>query len=378
LRDEFLHQGQRPNRIATKTHLPNGNQKFQPLPSPIGNAPFHLSLDRVLSPGETQKIFDNQSIVFHCIDDTGGVKSPEFQKLVANGLESTEASFFYHLGDVVYYNGESEKYFDQFYDPYQYYTEPILTILGNHDGDPLPSTGESSLESFVINFCSTSTNITKDAGEVHKSPMIQPNVYWTLEAPFVTIICLYTNLPEGGEVQQEQINWFENELETADKSKALVVALHHPVFSMDRMHRGSQAMLDLLDNAFEKTNVIPDAVFTAHVHNYQRFTRTYSSNNSNDGYKKKVPFIVAGSGGYWNLHWMQNDVKTMSLPEKLPDRDDVVLEKYCDDHHGFMCINVTNDKLIGEYYTVPNPHESWHNSLNPAKFDTFEVDLSHK
>jgi acid phosphatase type 7 len=242
----------------------------------------------------------------------------------------------------------------------------------------LPSTGESSLEAFVRNFCSTSTDITKDAGEVHKSPMIQPNVYWILEAPFVTIIGLYTNVPEGGEVQQEQINWFENELETADKSKALVVALHHPVFSMDRMHRGSQAMLDLLDNAFEKTNVIPDAVFTAHVHNYQRFTRNYSSNNRNDGYKKKVPFIVAGSGGYCNLHWMQNDVKTMSLPEKLPDRDDVVLEKYCDNHHGFMRINVTNDKLIGEYYTVPNPHESWHNSLNPAKFDTFEVDLSHK
>ena len=67
---------------------------------------------------------------------------------------------------------------------------------------------------------------------------------------------------------------------------------------MDRMHSGSQAMLDLLDNAIEKTNVIPDAVFTAHVHNYQRFTRTYSSNiNNPDGEnKKKVPFIVAGSG----------------------------------------------------------------------------------
>ncbi len=181
--------------------------------------------------------------------------------------------------------------------------------------------------------------------------------------------------PREENQQQEQITWFENELETADKSKAIIVALHHPVFSMDRMHSGSQAMLNLLDNAFEKTNVIPNAVFTAHVHNYQRFTRTYSS-NSGSGHKQ-VPFIVAGSGGYWNLHWMQNDVKSMSLPDGLPDRDDVVLEKYCDDHHGFMRINVTPDKLIGEYYTVPNPHESWHDSLNPTKFDTFEVDLSH-
>ncbi len=138
MRKEFLHQGKRPNMIATKLHTLHGNQRFQPLPSPIGKAPYHLSLDSVLSPSEIKKIDDNKSISFHCVGDTGGVKSPEPQKLVANGLESTEASFFYHLGDVVYYNGESEKYFDQFYDPYQYYLQPILAIPGNHDGDPLP------------------------------------------------------------------------------------------------------------------------------------------------------------------------------------------------------------------------------------------------
>ena len=62
---------------------------------------------------------------------------------------------------------------------------------------------------------------------------------------------------------------------------------------------------------------------------------------------------------------MQKDVKSMSLPVKIPERDDVVLEKYCDDRHGFMRINVMPSKIIGEYFTVPNPHESWHDSLNP-------------
>jgi len=378
MKPKFIHQGQRPNLISIKLQTPHGNQKFQPLPSPVGNSPYHLSLDDILSTDEIQKIVDNQSILFHCVGDTGGVKSPEPQKLVANALENTQANFFYHLGDVVYYNGESEKYYDQFYDPYQYYKHPMFAIPGNHDGDPLPSTGESSLEAFVRNFCSSSTEITKDAGEVNKSPMIQPNVYWTLEAPFVTIVGLYTNVPEGGQVKKEQIEWFETELKTANKNKALIVALHHPIFSMDRMHSGSQAMLTLLDNAIEKTNVIPDAVFTAHVHNYQRFTRTYSSNiNNPDGEnKKKVPFIVAGSGGYWHLHWMQKDVKSMSLPVKIPERDDVVLEKYCDDRHGFMRINVMPSKIIGEYFTVPNPHESWHDSLNPNLYDTFEINLS--
>lgn len=43
------------------------------------------------------------------------------------------------------------------------------------------------------------SQITKDAGDAWRTAMIQPNVYWTLEAPFVTIIGLYTNLPEGGQ-----------------------------------------------------------------------------------------------------------------------------------------------------------------------------------
>ncbi|MGN6346885.1 MAG: metallophosphoesterase family protein [Candidatus Nitrosocosmicus sp.] len=378
---DFIHQGKRPNLISTKVQTPQGNQKFQPLPQPVGNPPYHLSLENVLSADEIQKIVHNKYITFHCVGDTGGVKSPAPQILVANALENTEANFFYHLGDVVYYNGESEKYYDQFYDPYQYYIHPIFAIPGNHDGDPLPSSGESSLEAFVRNFCSRSTEITKDAGDVNKSPMTQPNVYWTLKAPFVTIVGLYTNVPEGGQVEKEQIEWFENELKTADKTKALIVALHHPIFSMDRMHSGSQSMLDLIDNAVKNTNVIPDAVFTAHVHNYQRFTRTYSHNidNANSrNNKKQVPFIVAGAGGYWNLHWMQKDIQTLPLPIKVPERDDVILEKYCDDHHGFMRIKITQSKIIGEYYTVPNPHESWHDSLNPKQFDAFEIDLFHK
>jgi acid phosphatase type 7 len=199
----------------------------------------------------------------------------------------------------------------------------------------------------------------------------QPNVYWTLLAQYVTLILLYTNVPEWGEVHPVQINWFENELRAAYKTKALIVALHHPVFSMDRFHGGSQAMLELLDNAFDKTSVIPDAVFTGHVHNYQRFTRTHSSG-------KKVPYVVAGAGGYWHLHWMQQGVKEISLPEIVPDRNDVFLEKYCDDHHGFMRIQAAPKKLMGEYYIVPRPHESWHANESPTQFDSFEIELQGK
>jgi hypothetical protein len=38
--------------------------------------------------------------------------------------------------------------------------------------------------------------------------MTQPYVYWTLLTPLVTIIGLYGNCPEGGQLSQAQINWF--------------------------------------------------------------------------------------------------------------------------------------------------------------------------
>jgi hypothetical protein len=55
---------------------------------------------------------------------------------------------------------------------------------------------------------------------------------------------------------------------------------------------------------------------------------------------KQVSYIVVASGGYWHLQWRQQGVTEMSLLEKVSDRDDVVFEKYCDDHHSFMRIQV--------------------------------------
>jgi hypothetical protein len=43
-------------------------------------------------------------------------------------------AFFFHLGDVAYYFGEAQYYYDQFYDPYRAYDRPIFAIPGNYDG----------------------------------------------------------------------------------------------------------------------------------------------------------------------------------------------------------------------------------------------------
>jgi hypothetical protein len=72
-----------------------------------------------------------------------------------------EPLFFYHLGDVVYFNGMSADYPVQFHEPYQNYDAPIVAIAGNHDGDTRTRTGdvpedETTHFGFMQNFCAPS------------------------------------------------------------------------------------------------------------------------------------------------------------------------------------------------------------------------------
>ena len=84
-----------------------------------------------------------QRLAFHVIGDFGGIHGDDVQVAVAEAMEgqieSTQVpdkpSFLYHVGDVVYFNGQSELYGAQFYEPYQYYPAPIFAIPGNHNGD---------------------------------------------------------------------------------------------------------------------------------------------------------------------------------------------------------------------------------------------------
>ena len=68
----------------------------------------------------------------------------------------------------------------------------------------------------------------------------------------------------------------------------------------------------------------------------------------------------------------------MTVPGPIPDRDYVTLEKYCDHHHGFVFLEVTPEKLSGEYYIAPNPQDSWHRAESPERFDSFEFPLQKK
>ncbi len=115
----------------------------------------------------------------------------------------------------------------------------------------------------------------------------------------------------------------------------------------------------------QHTGRIPDAVFSGHVHNYQRFSRTIQA--------RTVPYIVAGAGGYWNLHYMLTvQGAAIKPPYEFPDMG-VTLEQYCENRHGYLLMEVDGKTLKGSYYSVPRPQEPWR---DPAQLvDSFTLDL---
>ena len=354
------------NSIAL--HSFTGSQTFQPLPPATGAYPYRLDLASVIGSDAVAAMIKAGSMTFHVMGDTGGVAQPAPQQIVAQKLDADQPppAFLYLLGDCIYYNGELSQYPQQFYEPYAHYPAPIFAVAGNHDGDPLP--GSSSLDGFMANFCTTSPQVPSQAQSTGRTTMTQPNVYWTLTAPFVTIIGLYTNVPQGGQLDDTQVAWLQSELTAAAPDRAVILTMHHPPISSDSFHGGSAYVFDLLDAARAQSGRTPDLVLAGHVHNYQRFTRTLAQ----DGGTWQIPYIVAGSGGYWHLHTMATDAKDAPLPWTLPGHDDVQLGTWVDDRHGFLQMTAAPGQLAARFFTVPRPQEPWGNPAVAA--DSFTLD----
>jgi hypothetical protein len=316
-------QLQRDDRLAS--------ERVYPLPAPVGAPPYALELSSLVEPLP-------DVLSFHVIGDHGGVRDPNPQLRVAAALqadhERSPVAFCYSLGDIVYFNGAQQEYPSQFYEPYAHYPVPIVAIPGNHDGDPLP--GDTSLAGFVANFCAASPELPPGAEEFGRETMTLPNCYWTLEAPGLRIVGLYSNVPSGGEVDDSQREWFVSALAHSPKDAALIVALHHPPYSVDAHHGGSARMGALLDGAFEAAGRYPDLVLAGHVHNYQRFTRSLRGHT--------ITYVVCGNGGYHNLHPLAHDAAPGS--EVAPG---LRFEAGDASHWGFLRLELTAQSLAGTY-----------------------------
>jgi hypothetical protein len=215
-------------------------------------------------------------------------------------------AFFLHLGDVVYFFGEGSHYYEQFFQPFQTYDRPIIAIPGNHDGVVNPYAPVPSLAAFMRNFCAATAGQSPDSGGIARSTMTQPGVYFTLDAPFVSIIGLYTNVLEGPGVissqggtyptiNNDQLTWLQAELARLrplreSGERAVILACHHPPASAELIHGAASGFVRDLDNSFSAADLYPDAILSGHAHVYQRFTRTTGA--------VEIPYVISGSGGH--------------------------------------------------------------------------------
>ena len=330
-----------------------------------------------ISPAVSADVVKSKQLVFHSVGDTGGVNGTDAQDAVAKEMEAQitnpgqdgSPAFFYHLGDVVYFNGVSMDYPQQFYEPYQYYPAEIFAIAGNHDGDTHvrkndPIDHEPSLHGFQLNFCDSA----RRPASAYKKTMTQPYVYWTLDTPLATIVGLYSNIDGSLDAKDKGLQevWLTEQLSAAPK-KCLIVAVHHAPYSLDEPHGGYPRILESLDNSIADSGRIPDMILSGHVHNYQRFSRKIGN--------REIPYIVAGAGGYATtlkaMHKLQVDDN--GRPIQVPfqtTHSDLRLIKFNQSDPGFLKITVTAAALTAEYNAVPfdGPADG-----NP--FDTVTVSL---
>ena len=284
--------------------------------------PAQITLASVLGDEAVAAIAKAKRIAFHTVGDTGASAKTHIstEAHVADAMTadlaslSVAPSFFFHLGDVVYYFGEGQYYYDQFYEPFRNYDRPIFAIPGNHDGmvfGPQQDTPTyRTLDPFLRNFCASDPGPSPDAGTLVRSIVTQPGAYFTLEAPLVSIIGLYSNVLEGpgvissqshqpGQVHypitDDQLDFLIRELTRLKQPReqmktAVIIACHHPPVSIDTQHSGWTGLSNDLDHACQQADLWPDAVLSGHAHLYQRYTRTRQG--------QEIPYIVAGSGGH--------------------------------------------------------------------------------
>ena len=336
------------------------------IPPPWRNPPV-MALSDVLGSHVVQQIQKSGEIVFHSVGDTGGVKEPSHQFAVADALSadskgkdygSGRAAFLFHLGDVVYYFGQERYYYDQFYDPYRDYAGPIFAVPGNHDGVLFASEPvKYSLQPFYQNFCSKAPAKDPSAKGFARTTMTQPGVYFTLNAPFAKIIGLYSNTSEttgvlsGGPAGTQQSAFLLAQLRGAAAQRAskgsspfaLIIAVHHPPFTISSEHFPSPKMLQEIDTACDTAGIWPDLVLSGHAHLYERYTRVMSSD------RRQIPFVVAGNGGYFNLSSVRTgqngDLPKIGVAGNDGKGNKLTLEAYNDQVFGFLRLSVSSSSI---------------------------------
>jgi hypothetical protein len=335
--------------------------KLQLGPLPAVARGGKMNLSEVIGAAGVKQIQDLGEIRFHALGDTG-VNTAHEAQLVAEEMATDfnpsagglNPAFLFHLGDVIYGNDKASHYGERFYSPYKHYPGKILAIPGNHDGEVKTQADDPSLSAFRDNFCAAKAVVPPQAAGsgIYRETMTQPGVYWFLDAPFVQIIGLYSNLLESpgylqaiahGKPDTSQLDWLAKILASiakAKQKKALVIATHHPPYSQSG-HAGSVEMNQSIDDACIKAGVWPDLVLSAHAHNYQRYTRRIGG--------KQIIYIVVGTGG------MPHQAVTTATGQPADSSHQVTYDAAISTY-GYLFVTASAKQLSVQFWQLGDQH----------------------
>ena len=386
---------------------------------PASQKPLEFS---AIDADENQRIVSSGRMSFALVGCSGDPDTPTDTEAVAAAITAdNETSFFYHLGDLIYTEKGSDVtmggaggvetpalWNSQFYAPYTSYPKRIVSIPGNHDGKSTPITD------YLEAFCSDPSKWPAPwpGNTTDKRPaMIQPYAYWRLDTPLAYIIGLYSNIVNGGMLDDPtsyddfttgpQYQWLIGELKTVaaanrqnSAKRAVLLAVHYPAYSgaSNFNVRGDPSqgpspdaskapyLAVALQRAFADSGQRPDAIFSAHAHLFQRLAYSFA-----DG--TVMPCLVSGCGGHSPLEVLstQCDGETGASPVapfpavtpgsfQFPAGDSAKVEYYEDyqspnSEFGFLKVTIEGRTLKGRFIGATS-----HKAL-----DEFKLDLdSHK
>jgi 3',5'-cyclic AMP phosphodiesterase CpdA len=375
--DRYAHPFFLPAEPAARQPI-NGHRRLKqwskehlgPIPPVKGDG--RLDLSAIIGTDGVNEIKEVGEIRFHALGDTGVNHALEAENVSDDmaedykpGAGGLNPAFLFHLGDVIYGPDKEHHFGERFYRPYRRYPGKIIAIPGNHDGEVKSPEDDPSLKAFKENFCAATATVPQQASGsgIFRQTMTLPGAYWFLDAPFMRVVGLYSNLLENpgylegrnaqGKADTSQLGWLETTLRSIAKmkeKKALVIATHHPPFSQGG-HSGSSEMSQSIDEICEKAGVMPHLFLSAHAHSYQRYTRRAGG--------KQVPYLVVGTGGM--------------PPQTVPDAtgepfDGSTTYDAAISSLGYLYVTVTAHELKTEFWRLGNQHTS--------PFDPLTIDLS--
>lgn len=201
------------------------------------------------------------------------------QRMLAEEMQNTNATFFLHVGDIAYQRGTADELRRNFANIYTALLKKVKVYPspGNHDYST------NNLAPYLSYF-NPPHQALNDADQGR---------YYSFDAGNIHFVSLDSNTPldqSSDSRNDDELDWLNQDLAKSN-AQFKIVFFHHPPYSSGIEHGSDMRVRQKLVPIFEKYKV--DLVFNGHEHNYERTCKMLADKCDDQG----ILYIVTGGGG---------------------------------------------------------------------------------